>query len=299
MIILPQWLQYIESQIGFVLPVAQHRWLKRAIRSTAQSYNLSVAELWNRIQDDIELRQKLFDSILILESRFFRHQPSIDYICHLALQQQAIISQHRKNPVHAGGAHDSNNDNNIDNSSDNDYQIWSVGCSEGQEVWSIAMCLAEAGVEHYHILGTDISTKAVKLSRQATYDIRSKEDIPKKYHHFIHQSDKNVSDSKQAVQWTVDKSLQAHVSFALNNIFLSRNLWQSSARLLSKKDVIVCQNMLIYFRQFDQRDILARLVDRCKVGGHIILAPGEGFGWQHPQMLRVANEHINAWQKIK
>ncbi len=290
MIILPQWLQYIESQIGFVLPVAQHQWLKRAIRTTAQSYNISVAELWNRVQDDDELRQNLFDSILILESRFFRHQPSIDYIRHLALLQQEKSHQQKSNTDH-NNSHDSNNNDG--------YQIWSVGCSEGQEVWSIAMSLAQAGVEHYHILGTDISTKAVQVARQATYDMRSKKDIPKEYHHFIHQSDEGGSNGKQAMQWTVDKSLHAHVSFALNNIFLSRSLWQSSARLLNKKDVIICQNMLIYFRQFDQRDILARLVDRCKVGGHIILAPGEGFSWQHPQMVRIASEHVNAWQKIK
>ncbi len=266
MIILPQWLQYIEEQIGFILPVVQHHWVEKAIRKTASINNLTVDEFWLNIKTDDKLRQALFDAILILESRFFRHQASIDYICQLALEQQ---------------------------STDTNFRIWSVGCSEGQEVWSMAMALSEKGIDDYCILGTDMSTKALSSAKSATYDRRIKRHIPVKYHRFL----KEIKTEKQQALRLCDE-LQQKVSFTLHNVFSSENIWNEQAQLLTAKDVIICQNMLIYFRQFDQRDILTRFVDKCKIGGHIILAPGEAFAWTHPQMIRVENDQINAWKKV-
>ncbi|HAR75733.1 MAG TPA: chemotaxis protein CheR, partial [Psychrobacter sp.] len=59
-----------------------------------------------------------------------------------------------------------------------------------------------------------------------------------------------------------------------------------------------CQNVLLYFRKFDQRDILARLSNQCALGGYIILAPGEALFWRPSNMRRIAHPQINAWQKI-
>ena len=67
---------------------------------------------------------------------------------------------------------------------------------------------------------------------------------------------------------------------------------------LPKQQVIICQNVLIYFRKFDQRDILAYFVQNLDIGGYVLLAPNEAMFWQHPNMRRVDNGHINAWQKI-
>ncbi len=269
MIVLPQWLQYIEEQIGFILPAVQHHWLEKAIQDTAKINDLTIKQLWENIKTDEKLRQALFDAILILESRFFRHQPSIDYICRLAVAKQE------------------------DEKTDNKFRVWSVGCSEGQEAWSIAMTLAEKGIDDYKILGTDMSTKALNSAKSATYDIRTKVHIPNKYHHLIEEI---TTGKQQALR--LGNELQQKVSFALHNVFSPEKVWNENAQLLTAKDVIICQNMLIYFRQFDQRDILAKFVDKCKIGGHIILAPGEAFAWTHPQMQRVENEQINAWKKV-
>ncbi len=269
MIKLPEWLQYIEEQIGFILPAVQHHWLEKAIVDTAKINDLTVNELWVNIKTDEKLRQALFDAILILESRFFRHQPSIDYICRLALAKQQ------------------------DEKTDNNFRVWSVGCSEGQEAWSIAMTLSEQGLDDYKILGTDMSTRALNSAKSATYDRRTKQHIPVKYHHLIEE----INTEKQQALRLCDE-VQQKVSFALHNVFSSTKVWNEHAQLLTAKDVIICQNMLIYFRQFDQRDILAKFVEKCKIGGHIILAPGEAFAWKHPQMIRVESDQINAWKKV-
>lgn len=67
---------------------------------------------------------------------------------------------------------------------------------------------------------------------------------------------------------------------------------------LSKHQIIICQNVLIYFRKFDQRDILAYFVRSLAVGGYLLFAPNEAMFWQHPNMRRVDDGQVNAWQKI-
>ncbi len=317
MVTLPQWLEYVENQIGFVLPANQRSWLENAIYQTASKYKIGTTELWEQIKSDSSVRQDFLDAVLILESRFFRHPPSIRFITQLAIQkklksQQLVSDVGVSSPVIAKHTSHQSNPSYRD-----EFRIWSIGCSEGQEVWSIAMSLALAEVTNFHITGTDVSTKAISTAKRAIYGNSSRLEIPISCQKFVKPlstnnksideqlpvkklATKKLTDKKQQHRyWQVDKSLHKNVLFVPSNAFLDSTSNLPSAHLLIKQDVIICQNMLIYFRKFDQRDILAKMVDRCAIGGHIVLAPGEALFWKHPQMQRVDNDQINAWKKVK
>lgn len=92
--------------------------------------------------------------------------------------------------------------------------------------------------------------------------------------------------------WQIIPTLKSQVHFALHNI-MDKKL--PTAHL---QQVIICQNMLLYFRKFDQRDILARLSEKCALDGYIVLAPGEALVWRSSNMRCIAHPQINAWQKI-
>lgn len=279
-----QWQRYIEQEIGFVLPDIQLQWLMNAVDQTAAMHGLTTAQLKDKLPLDSKMRQKLLDKVIIPESRFFRHIPSIQFITEYALRYQ-LENYH----------------------SDNVFRVWSVGCASGQEVWSLAMSLASNQITDYAILGTDVSQKALMEARLGRYDKRQKALIPKDCQQFVQSlQTKNVSrktDSYEssstdkgsdAVQshWQVAATLKPYVSFALHNIF-THTLPTSHLQ-----QVIICQNMLLYFRKFDQRDILARLSAQCAIGGYIILAPGEALFWRPSNMRRMVHPQINAWQKI-
>lgn len=83
-----QWRRYIEQEIDFMLPEMQLQWLVNAVDHTAAAHQLTVAQLWNTLLLNSELRQQLLDTVLIPESRFFRHIPSIKFITERALQHQ-------------------------------------------------------------------------------------------------------------------------------------------------------------------------------------------------------------------
>ncbi|SNT70650.1 CheR family methyltransferase [Psychrobacter sp. LV10R520-6] len=283
-----QWRCYIEQEIGFVLPDMQLQWLVNAVDHTAAVHQLTVAQLWTALPFNSELRQKLLDAVLIPESRFFRHIPSIQFVTERALQYQQ--------QAHLNGLN-----------TDNLFRIWSVGCAHGQEVWTLAMSLASKQMTNYAILGTDVSQRALTKARLGRYDDRQRHLIPQDCQQFIqplspeHAACKpnlydlsTINQTSKTIQpqWQIAATLQQHVSFTWHNIFTQE------LATPSLQQVIICQNMLLYFRKFDQRDILTRLSAQCVLGGYIILAPGEALFWRPSNMRRIAHPQINAWQKI-
>ncbi|ERL56019.1 CheR family methyltransferase [Psychrobacter aquaticus] len=293
-----QWQRYIEQEIGFVLPDIQLQWLINAIDHTALSYGLTAQKLWYQLPNNDEIRQKLLDKVLIHESRFFRHIPSIDFATQCALQHQQPT---------AIADTDSNNDSINEHGADELFRIWSVGCARGQETWSLAMSLAAEQLTNYAILGTDVSQQAVLKARLGQYEQRQQSLIPQHCQQFvqplqnanaINESDTLDSSSfketraSTQMHWQVAPILQQYVRFALHNIF------EQEPPTTHLQHVIICQNMLLYFRKFDQRDILARLSKQCALGGYIILAPGEALFWRPSNMRRIAHPQVNVWQKI-
>lgn len=265
MIDLTKWLLYIENEVGFILPKSQHNWLSNAIIKTAKKNKLTENELWQKLQtDNADLRQQLFNAVMIAETRFFRHPPSIEFITQKGYEHSLKFI--------AGSQV---------------FRVLSMGCSQGHEVWSIIMSLAHKRVKYFCVTGTDISTKSIKVAKKAKYTLRSKTEIPEEFHKFVQMPE------DKGRKWQVDKQLFDHVTFKQHNLFLEEPV------LAHQQDIIVCQNTLIYFRKFDQRDILSRFVKQCKLGGYIVLAPGEGMFWQHPKMEKVDNSNVNAWKKIR
>lgn len=302
-----QWRRFIEAQIGFVLPNEQLGWLVCAVETTARLAELSFDALWLRIKTDAKLRQTLLDEVLILESRFFRHPPSIDFIVDLAKSQPSC-----PDPINTEVANSDLLNSRCQNQPldhQQPFQIWSLGCSTGQEVWSLAMALAANGVQNAHVLGMDVSQKALDYARRGQYDGKTRAFIPLQYQEFIHPLEGNddiksgvdVNSEQQQLQslpdntaapWQVSPKLRDHVDFIWHNIFAD------DLTKMPPPQVIICQNVLIYFRKFDQRDILTKLAKRCKVGGYIILAPAEGLSWRPKNMRKLQHPLVNVWQKI-
>jgi type IV pilus assembly protein PilK len=66
---------------------------------------------------------------------------------------------------------------------------------------------------------------------------------------------------------------------------------------MSDMDVIFCQNLLIYFRRWRRREILNRLAERLVPGGLLVVGVGEVAGWQHPELIPVADERVLAFTR--
>lgn len=140
---------------------------------------------------------------------------------------------------------------------DRPIRIWSVGCASGEEPYSIAMLFAEAlGLadfcERVKIYATDLDDESLRAARQATYPSRDVEgvssDLLGKYfertnHHYV-----------------FNRELRKCVIFGRHNVVRDAPI--------SRIDLLVCRNLLIYLEAETQDVVLPRL--------HYALAP-EGF----------------------
>ncbi len=263
------WHSLIESRIGMILPEIQHSLFERRVKERMRQRDLDVMSYYQLVQTHSSEWQKLVEDLVVHETAFFRHLPSFELLEHyLPLF---------KTPVH----------------------IWSVGCSTGEETWSLAMLAHKHSVHGFSIMASDISESVLNVARAGIYSRRKAEKIPAVYRD--HCIELPVGHSKPAPQaafmttqdWQVSEVLRQKV------FFHHFNLMDSAVAPFRRLQIIFCQNVLIYFRQFDRRDILDALVQRLDIGGLLVLGPGEMADWDHPAMKRIKHAGTLAYERVK
>ena len=169
-------------------------------------------------------------------------------------------------------------------------QIWSVGCSTGEEVYSLAMVLENLAQQqsentplYFGVTGTDISFPSLATARDANYQQSRISNIPQNYQQkFITMNDTGFE---------ISDSLKDKVCF------MQGNLGELNETPVQFFDIIYCQNVLIYFKSDRKEIILDQLVDRLTEGGMLILAPGEATNWKHEEMVKHTHSGCLAFTK--
>jgi chemotaxis protein methyltransferase WspC len=143
-------------------------------------------------------------------------------------------------------------------------RVLSLPCATGEEPFSIAICLLEAGVspDRFQIRAGDISNQSLDRARQAIYrrnSFRSGFDEARfgRYFDALGDGDRQV---------TAD--LRKLIDFSCMNL-----VHPSSP--LPRSDVIFCRNALIYFGQDTQVDVIATLRAALSDDGILFLGPVE------------------------
>ena len=142
-------------------------------------------------------------------------------------------------------------------------RFWSAAASTGQEAYSLAMLLLEAGFGDWHIqiLGTDFSSQAVERARAAKYQqIEVSRGLPTsllvKYFR------------RSGVEWQLSDTVRRMVTF--ETIDLRNNM-----RTLGPFDLAFCRNVLIYFDAETKTKILEQIHGTLFRGGWLLLGGAE------------------------
>lgn len=207
----------------------------------------------------------LLDRLTVQETRFFRHRPSFDVLDSYLRGRSATDQQQQP------------------------WALWSVGCSSGEEPYSMAICAAEVlreteSAQQFGVTGTDISLSALSKAREALYGARK-----------LEQMDADLCERYFATE--VDGRFKVVPDLAARICFARLNVLELGKAPLTGMDVIFCQNMLIYFRRWRRREILNRLAERLAPGGLLVVGVGEVVGWQHPDLVPVADERVLAFTR--
>jgi len=147
-------------------------------------------------------------------------------------------------------------------------RIWSAGCSSGEEVYTIAMCLLgpnRAGSSWVRnadvkLLATDLSPPVVAAAQRGVYSPETVEPIPAPYRSTWMQA--------AGKDFQMADDVRSLVTARVLNLF---DAWP----MRRQYDVIFCRNVMIYFDDTAKAELEARFVDMLAPGGYLYIGHSE------------------------
>lgn len=145
-----------------------------------------------------------------------------------------------------------------------DIKAWSIGCSTGEEAYSIAILISEFLEIHnipnnFKVFATDIDEEALEIASKGIYNERIISDIKPEFlsKYFVRKNNTYI----------VQASLRKNIIFSLHNIL--------SNPPFSKMDLISCRNMLIYLRPEAQKRVFRNMAYALNLEGYLFLGASE------------------------
>ena len=157
------------------------------------------------------------------------------------------------------------------NSQGSGIRIWSAGCSAGQESYSLAI-LADTYLQthqltqSFRIFASDSSVKEIELARHGVYDFNSIQNT-----RLFHL---NNNFSKTGESYLINDRLKKNVDFSVYDLLDSGSA-APPASIYGGFDMIVCSNVLYYYKPDYQKTILNKFSTTLNEGGFLITGEAE------------------------
>ncbi len=209
------------------------------LESFEEYYTLLTA---GSLQGELE---EFIDAVTTNETFFFRTEGHFEWFAGEFLSELAARVVAREHP--------------------RSLNVWSAACSSGEEVYTLAICLAEARGKlagwQLRILGTDISESSLAAARTARYEGRTLE----------HVSPERLAKHFQPAGegWTVKPSVRKPCEFRTHNLL--KPLAETGF------DVIFVRNVMIYFDRESKRVAVGHLINALAPGGYLVVGPADGI----------------------
>ena len=265
------WITLLEERTGITLPELRKSFLlsKLSIRMHElgiNEYKRYFAYVTHGKAGRVEW-ETLVDRLTVHETRFFRDTQALSFIKKVYLEK-------------------------LDNKkSHSNIRIWSVGCATGEEPYSLMMYIdkyiTDKDMKSYlAVTASDISHDALAVGKKAIYHKNRFTNVPAEYMD-------NYLESIDDEHYLVNESLRKRICFnRLNLIEMDKNS-------VGDMDIVICQNVLIYFQRETRVTILNQLVEHLAPGGLLILGAGEITGWQHPNLISLKHAGVLAFQRTE
>ncbi len=189
----------------------------------------TVEEGLQKIQNRPELADAALSTVLLGVTDFFRDRAVFDAVRFTVLPQ--LLEQHWR------------------------LRIWSAACSEGQELYSIAMLLAEEGrLKQCELIGTDCRRDAI---RQAQSGVFSSETV-----------------ARLARHWRQNFFTEGPISARLDPLLVQSAQWKTADLFRTVEPgpwhLILWRNMAIYLEPVAAENIWRRLYGELLPGGYVV-----------------------------
>jgi chemotaxis protein methyltransferase CheR len=208
---------------------------------------------------------RMLDVVTTNKTEFFREDK------HFVLLAQRFLPQLLKEAAHRA---------------DKTLRIWSAACSSGEEAYTLAMCALEASVGmdvKVKILATDLSSRMIHRAVTGVYEKEKTQGVPRS----LLQKYFEVQGKGEERTYRVGEALRGMVQFHRFNlnsgVLPFRNLF----------DIIFCRNVMIYFEQAVQEDLVGRMAGVLRKGGYLFTGLAESLlAIKHPLKSVAASVYV-------
>jgi two-component system CheB/CheR fusion protein len=235
-------LDFVKRARGFDFTGYKRSTIERRVAKRMSEVEVSSYEEYI---DHLELHPEefsaLFNTILINVTGFFRDPPTWEHLAS-EIVPQLIGSRPPDSPL----------------------RVWCAGCASGEEPYTVAMVFASAlgesqFLERVKIYATDVDEEALDTARHGTYPARLVEEVPRDaLERFFERSEQ---------RYTFRRDLRRAVIFGRNDLVQDAPI--------SRIDLLVCRNTLMYFNAETQARILNRFHFALDDGGVLLLGKSE------------------------
>ena len=150
--------------------------------------------------------------------------------------------------------------------------VWSAGCSSGEEPYTIAMVLADfmdgRTTGDFSVFATDISTRVLKTAQKGIYPESATEPVPQALKHKFLMRGKG----SQTGFYRVVPELRNRVQFQRFNLNNGRNFG-----IKTRMDIIFCRNVIIYFDRETQKKLFEKFYEQLMPGGYLFIGHSESL----------------------
>lgn len=233
---------FLKERIGLDVTSVGPAIIERAVRQRSTASRSQTAdEYWYTLQGSQDEQQALIEAVIVPETWFFRYPESFATLAKLAAKRLTDINNMRA------------------------LRILSLPCSTGEEPYSIAMALLDAGFKphQFKVEGMDVSPLSVEKAKRALYGKNSfrGQDIAFRERHFVAEND----------GYRLSERVLEQVRLQVGNLL--------DPALLANEppyDFVFCRNLLIYFDQPTQQQVFEVLKRLTHVDGVLFIGPAEG-----------------------
>ena len=148
---------------------------------------------------------------------------------------------------------------------DGGLRAWSAACATGEEAYTLAMLLGDAGCSGFRVLGTDVVRGRLAAAERATYRRWSLRGVP----------DEAVGRwfRREGDRFRVRDAVRASVGFAPLNLAEPRRSYVAAGAW--GMDLVLCRNVLIYLDDAAIRHVAARLLESLAPDGWLFLGASD------------------------
>ncbi|MCX5533953.1 PAS domain-containing protein [Streptomyces sp. NBC_00006] len=239
---LEELLRFLRDARGFDFTGYKRTSLGRRIRKRMSDVGIdSYADYRDQLETNADEFSALFNTILINVTSIFRDADAWTYLQHEVVPE--LLAQ--LGP-------------------EEEIRVWSAGCSSGEEAYSLAIMFAEAlGLEEalnrVKIYGTDVDDEALRDARSGLYPAKSLESLSAELRERYFE--------QNGSQFSFRSDLRRRVIFGRHDI--------TRDAPISRLDLLVCRNALMYFNVEAQTQIVDRFHFALREGGFLFLGKAE------------------------